>query len=207
MEKLMTNNNVQENHQQLAQQLFCANSAYLSLTQASGHGDVHGSLRGPLQGKKGDNFIVVFNDIFQLVKGNSQPHFVARRQYLIKKINTDLNLRKTYTQLIEQLKFAQSGLQVAASSNESLPERLTEYFSLKFKRDRSHPSQVYVILSMNHPAEQHLTNTFAVHITNDDQVDCLYFPSISDGRSQLLMEDKDSSFKLLTDPNSRLYLM
>jgi hypothetical protein len=199
----MTKTNFQENHQQLAQQLFCAKSAYISLTQASRHG----SLDDSLNGKNEDNFTVVFNDIFQLVKGNSQKDFVARRLLLIKKINSDLRLRKTYIQLIEQLKFAQSGLQVAASSGEALPERITEYFSLKFKRDKSHPTQVYVILSINHPAEHHLTNTFAVHISNNDQVDCLYFPSISDGRSQLLMEEKDNSFKLLTDPNSRLYLM
>ncbi|MDX2366854.1 MAG: hypothetical protein QNK36_00325 [Colwellia sp.] len=199
----MTNNNFQENHQQLAQQLFCAKSAYISLTQGTGHGSQYGSRYDNNE----DNFTVVFNDIFQLVKGNSQKNFVARRQQLIKKINTDLSLRKTYIQLIEQLKFAQSGLQVAASSGEALPERVTEYFSLKFKRDKSHPTQVYVILSINHPAEQHLTNTFAVHISNNDQIDCLYFPSISDGRSQLLMEDNDNSFKLLTDPNSRLYLM
>ena len=203
MEKLMTNNNVKENHQQLAQQLFCAKSAYISLTQGVGYC----SLKASLQGKNEGDFTVVFNDVFQLVKGNSQPHFVARRPHIIKKINTDLSLRKTYIKLIEQLKFSQSGLQVAASSGEYLPERVTEYFSLKFKRDKSHPSQVYVILSINNPAEQHVTNTFAVHITNNDQVDCLYFPSISDGRSQLLMEDKDNSFKLLTDPNSRLYLM
>jgi hypothetical protein len=199
MEKLMTNNNFQENHKQLAQQLFCAKSAYISLTQGARHGSRHANNE--------DNFTVVFNDIFQLVKGNSQKKFVARRQLLIKKINTDLSLRKTYIELIEQLKFAQSGLQVAASSGDALPERVTEYFSLKFKRDKSHPTQVYVILSIDHPVEQHLTNQFAVHISNNNQIDCLYFPSISDGRSQLLMEDNDNSFKLLTDPNSLLYLM
>lgn len=207
MEKLMTNNNFKENYQQLAQQLFCAKSAYISLMQGVRYGSEHYSQYGSEYGNDEDNFTVVFNDIFQLAKGNSQKNFVARRRLLIKKINTDLSLRKTYIQLIEQLQFAKSGLQVAASSGEALPERVTEHFSLKFKRDKSHPSQVYVILSINHPAEQHLISTFAVHISNNDQVDCLYFPSISDGRSQLLMEDNDNSFKLLTDPNSQLYLM
>lgn len=207
MEKLMTNNNFKENYQQLAQQLFCAKSAYISLTQGVRYGSEHDSQYGSEYGNDEDNFTVVFNDIFQLAKGNSQKNFVARRRLLIKKINTDLSLRKTYIQLIEQLQFAKSGLQVAASSGEALPERVTEHFSLKFKRDKSHPTQVYVILSINHPAEQHLNNAFTVHITNNNQVDCLYFPTISDGRSQLLMEDKESSFKLLTDPNSRLYLM
>lgn len=190
----MSKNNSQDK-QQLAQQLFCASAAYTSLIKGSRHK------------KTEDNFIPVFNDIFQLVKGNNQADFVERRSWLIKKINLNLGLRKTYLQLVKQFQFAQSGLQAAASSGEVLPERVTEHFSLKFKRDKSQPSQVYVILTINHPAEHHLTNTFAVHITNNEQVDCLYFPSLGDGRSQLLMEDKDSRFKLLTDFNSQLYLM
>lgn len=195
MEKLMINDNLTENHQQLAQQLFCANSAYTSLMRKTSHGINE------------DNFTVIFNDIFQLVKGNNQKQFVARKQMLIKKINSDFNLRKTYIKLIEQLKFAQSDIQVAASSGDLLPERITEYFSLKFKRDISQPTQVYVILSINHPTEQHLNNAFTLHITNNNEIDCLSFPTINNGRSQLLMEDNESSFKLLTDPNSRLYLM
>jgi hypothetical protein len=195
MEKLMTNHNFQKNNHQLAEQLFCANSAYTSL------------IRKTRPDNNELNSIVVFNDIFQLVKGSNQKQFVARKLVLIKKINTDLNLRKTYIQLIEQLKFAQSDMQVAASSGEILPERITEHFSLKFKRDKSHPTQVYVILSINHPAEQHLNNALTVHITNNNEIDCLSFPMINHGRSQLLMEDDESSFKLLTDPNSRLYLM
>ncbi len=202
METLMRNNNQhdshQENHQKLAQQLFCVNGAYTSLTKE------------PHSKKSEDckvSSTVVFNDIFQLIKGNSQAEFVKRSPELIKKINSDLSLRKIYTQLIKQLKFAESGLQAAASSGDALPERVTEHFSLKFKRDISQPSQVYVILTINHPAKHHLANTFAVHMTNEKQVDCLYFPILDDGHSQLLMEDEDSRFQLLTDPNSQLYLM
>ncbi len=194
----MTNNNPQEKQQQLAEQLFCVSAAYTSLVE------------GPRHNKNDSNEVngtVVFNDIFQLIKGNSQAHFIERSPLIIKKINADISLRKIYMQLINQLKFAQSGLQVAASSGEALAERVTEHFSLKFKRDKSQPTQVYVILTINHPAEHHLTNTLAVHITNNNQVECLYFPIIDDGRSQLLMEDKDNRFKLLTDPNSALYLM
>lgn len=191
MEKLMTNNNSQEN----AQQLFCASDAYKSLTTSS---------RLII---KPDDFIVVFNDVFQLVTGNTQASFIERAPLLIKKINDDLSWRKVYIELIQQLKFASSGLQAAASSGEILPSRITEHFMIKFKRDINHPTQVYVILTINHPAAHHLTHDITIHVSRDEQVDCLYFPILNDGRSQLLMNDDDTSFMLLTDEKSELFLM
>lgn len=191
----MTNNNSPKQQEQLAQQLFCTNDAYRSLTKTS------------RVLKKADNFTVIFNDIVQLVKGNNQADFIERSPKLIKRINSDLSLRKSYLQLIKQLQFAESGRQVAASSGERLLDRVTESFSLKFKRDQHEPSQVYVILTIMNPTETHLNNAIALHITNDLEVDCLYFPLLMDGRSQLLMEDTDSRFKLLIDENSHLYLM
>ena len=100
----MTNNNSPKQQEQLAQQLFCTNDAYRALTRTS---------RVP---RTTDNFTVVFNDIVQLVKGNSQADFIERAPTLIKKINSDLSLRKSYLQLIKQLHFAESGKQAAASS-------------------------------------------------------------------------------------------
>jgi len=195
MEKQMDKNNHPERQQKLAEQLFCVGAAYSAL------------VKGPRHDKKQSNSPLLFNDIVQLIKGNSQTHIVNRSPQIIKKINEDVNLRGIYLMLIKQLTFAHSGLQVAASSGESLVERVTEQFSVKFKRDKKQPSQVYVILTINHPADHHLIDTLAVHITNNEQVDCLYFPAIDDGRSQLLMEDEDKYFKLLVDPNSALYLI
>jgi len=207
----MTNNNAPKDQEQLAQQIFCTKDAYKSLTKIA---------RAP---KESDDFTVVFNDIVQLVKGNNQVDFVERVPQLIKKINSDISLRKSYLQLIKQLQFAESGRQAAASSKEllhddghdkaheseqsRLTDRQTEYFSLKFKRDQNHPSQVYVILTIMNPTESHLNSAIALHITTDSQADCLYFPLLIDGRSQLLMDDDDEQFKLLSDDNSHLHLM
>lgn len=211
MEKWMTNNNSQqgqkenknEAEQQLALQLFCTKAAYTSLTKTS------------QVSKKADDGTVVFNDIVQLIKGNSQADFIARTPLLIKKINTDLSLRKIYLQLITTLKFAESGLQAAASSglvsgnasSNLLAERITEQFSLKFKRDPQFLSQVYVILTIDHPTENHLNNAIALHITTETEVNCLYFPLLINGKSQLLMEDDNKHFILLTHANSHLYLI
>ena len=185
----------------LAQQLFCTRAAYSSLIKPS-------SSR-----KTSDDFsiqhneVVLFNDIVQLVKGSTQSNFIERLPLLFKKINSDLTLRKAYLTLLQQLRFAESGMQAAASSGDSLPSRVSENFSLKFKRDVNQPSQVYVILTIDNPAEHHLNHAIALHITKDDIVDSLYFPLVTDGRSQLLMEDTDKHFTLITDNNSHLYLI
>ena len=195
MEKQMTDTNSAKNTEQLAQHIFCTKDAYKKLTKVS------------RVAKNPDNFVLIFNDIVQLVKGNNQADFVARAPLLMKKINADLSLRKLYMQLINKLQFAESGLQTAASSNERLTERVSDYFSLKFKRDNNSPSQIYVILTITHPGEHHLNKDINLHITTDSHVDYLSFPLLIDGQSQLLMEENDQYFKLLTDDNSHLYLM
>jgi len=189
----MSNHDSHNNQLQLAQQLFCANDSFNAVLRRSNASKASAT--------------IVFNDIIQLVKGNSLTDFSKRRSAIIEKINSDLNLRQLYLQLINKLKFAESGLQAAASTGETLPERITEHFSLKFKRDKNHVSQVYVILTINHPAEHHFNHAIAIHITTGEQVDCLYFPILADGRSQLLMEEDDDYLKSLTDNNSHLYLM
>ena len=209
----MTNNNSQQDmnqtqkkaQQQLAQQLFCTKAAYTSLTQNS---PTKNPLTKELPTSKAlDNSTVVFNDIVQLVKGNNQADFIARTPLILKQINSNLSLRKTYLHLINTLKFAESGLQAAASSGALLPERITEQFSIKFKRDQQSPNQVYVILTIHHPTESHLNNAIALHITTEVEADCIYFPLLIEGKSQLLMEDDNKHFTLLTHSNSRLYLI
>jgi len=204
----MTNNNSQHNNQrnqqekqqQLAQQLFCTNAAYTSLTKTS-------RIAKKVDSYPVESYPVIFNDIVQWVKGNNQPDFIERTPLLIKKINADLSLRRVYLQLVKQLKFAESGLQAAASSGTLLPERVTEQFSLKFKRDQHFPNQVYAILTIHHPKESHLNHAIALHITTPTEAQCLYFPILMDGRSQLLMEEDEHHFSLLIDGNSHLYLI
>jgi len=191
----MNDKSTAEKKQQLAQQLFCANSAYQVLQS-----NVEPST------EPNDNTLL-FNDIFQLVKGNDQQGFIEKIPELMIVINSNLHWRRAYMQLVQQFKFAESGMQSAASSNEILPARVTEQFTLKFKRDKSYATQVYVILSIVNPTEHHQNKMLTLHININDHLSCVYFPALSDGRSQLLMEDNNNTFKLLTDPNSHLYLM
>ncbi len=179
----------------LAQNIFCVTSAYRHLI----HQDI--------QDEEHQKPCILFNDVLQLIKGNQQATFVKKTPFIMKEINHRLALRKVYYQLLEQFKFAQSGLQAAASTGEIMPERITEQFTIKFKRDKNYPTQVFVLLSIFHPAPYHQSNAIAVHIKNDACVECIFFPPVSDGNSQLLLEDNESAFKLLTDSASLLYLL
>jgi hypothetical protein len=191
----MNNKSAPEKTLQLAQQIFCANSAYQALQ--------YKMESSPEVSKS----TLLFNDLVQLVKGNNQQSFIEKTPELMKVINSNLKWRRIYMQLVQQFKFAECGMQAAASSNEILPSRITEQFTLKFKRDKNYETQVYVILSIINPAEHHQNKMITLHININEQLYCVYFPALSDGRSQLLMEDNNNTFKLLTDPNSHLYLM
>lgn len=196
MGKTMSSKSDIDNKQQLAQQLYVTKLAYKGLTQ-------------PVESPKVEQpQPVLFNDIFQLVKGSRNPKFVVRIASIMAQINQDINLRRVYKNLLEQCKFAESTMQAAASSSSGeLLDRITEQFTLKFKRDKTCPSQVYLILSIHHPNEHHNNDGAVVHIHQDDLFDCLLFPAFCDGKSQLLIEDKESVFSLLTDQNSRLILV
>lgn len=190
------NGQLNSQQQLLAEQLFCVKTSYKALNG--------------LYGIESENVAappVLFNDIFQLIQGNRQQDFIDKIPNIINEINNKLALRKTYSQLLERFKFAESGMQAAASSGEVLPARITEQFSLKFKRDKTYPSQVFALLSILDPAEYHQVNDIAVHIKHNELVACVFFPALNDGCSQLLLEDNEQRFKLLTDSQSLLYLM
>jgi hypothetical protein len=195
----MNNHDVLDNGQILAEQLFCTRGAYQKLS-------------GKISRAQGTNKqgIVLFNDLIQLVRGSQYLSFNERVPELMQSINQNLSLRRSYLQLLQTFKFAECDQQAAASSClaiEELPARVTDKFSVKFKRDKDYPSQVYVILTIEHPAQRHHNNVVALHIAQDDNVDCIYFPSLSDGRSQLLMDDSDSTFNFLIDANSQLFVI
>ena len=191
----MANNNLftGQNEQQLAEQLFCVQSSYDKLKQA------------PRQ--KPEQSGLLFNDIVQLVRGNNRLSLEGKIPQMMAKINQSLTSRRIYQQLLQQFKFAESGLQAAASTKQELQVRKNEQFSLTFKRDKNYPQQVYVILTIAHPAEHHGNETIVLHVSNHERVECALFPALSDGRSQLLMDDDHHLFKLLSDAHSQLYLM
>lgn len=179
----------EQNQAQLAEQLFCANSSYSKLKQ---------STKQPA---------LVFNDIVQLVTGNKVFNQEGKVADMMARINQSLTSRRIYQQLLQQFKFAESGLQAAASTGDALQSRSNDQFSLKFKRDNKYPMQVYVILTIAHPRQHHNNNMVALHLTNHDRAECVLFHPLIDGNSQLLMDDDHYLFKLLTDAQSRLYLL
>lgn len=192
----MTQHHTLDSNSMLSEQIFCTIDSYKALTQSD-------KIVGVQQNKK-----VIFNDVYQLVKGNSHPLFVEKQAPIIlNEINQQFMLRKVYSDLLARFKFAESGSLAAASTGELYPERETEQFTLKFKRDKSYPTQIFALLSIAHPADYHNIDNIPVHILHSEAVDCVYFPALYDGCSQLLLEETDDQFKLLSDAQSLLYLM
>lgn len=191
MEMYMPHQHEESQKKYIAEAAFCSKRAYQGLNNE-------------LSIKAGS---IVYNDILQLVKGNQQPLFVAKIPEIMIGINNQLPLRRVYKSLVEKFKFAESGRLAAASTGDELPTRQTEQFVLKFKRDKSQPSQVFALLSIAHPNEYHYRDPIVAHVFQNDAVNCVHFPALLDGSSQLLLDDTDDKFKLLIDGRSLIYLM
>ncbi|MFT6896677.1 MAG: hypothetical protein ACJA13_001080 [Paraglaciecola sp.] len=173
------------NKQQLAAELFTVRQCHTQLTQP--HED-----RG-----------VVFNDIVQLILGST----MLDQAKVMKAVNQSLMLRKHYQQLLKQHQFAASQHQVAASSSGDIADRISEQFSLKFKRDKFSPGQVYVLLQIAHPAAHHNSQAINLHIVLPEYADVVHFPPLDSGQSQLLMDETDAIFNILTNPNAQIVLL
>ncbi|MDN4501392.1 hypothetical protein QX776_03225 [Alteromonadaceae bacterium BrNp21-10] len=176
------------NKQQLAEELFSARYAHSQLTQSHVQ-----------QG-------VVFNDIVQLILGVNNTNS-SNTSKVMAAINQSLQLRRYYQQLLNEHQFAASQLQVAASTSTDYADRINQQFSLKFKRDKFSPNQVYVVLQIEHPAAHHHSRVISLHAVTDETATLVHFPMLDGGQSQLLMDDSNATFELLVSPNAQLILL
>lgn len=177
-------------HQYHAQeQLFTAKTLYRELHQSTPEQQTH-------------NTVWVFNDLVQLAQGN--PNIDAQR--LMQHINQSLPLRRQYMQVLQQLAFATSPLQAAASSTTEISSRKSAEFELLFKRDKQFSAQVYVILKIPHSIEKHHNEGVRVNCCSDNFISSIHFPPIVDGKTQLLMEESDQKFINMFDAEFAIYL-
>ena len=178
-----------DNMEHLKEQLFTAKTLYRELHQYSAQ---------PNDSAKA----LVFNDLVQLVQGN--PKIDA--QQLMQQINRSIPLRRQYMQLLQQLAFATSPVQAAASSIAEISSRKTTEFELLFKRDKQFSGQVYVILKIPHCMEKHHNQGVRVNCCSDKLISSIHFPAIVDGKTQLLMEESDQKFINMFDAEFAIYL-
>ncbi|MGJ8691266.1 MAG: hypothetical protein ACSHW0_02150 [Thalassotalea sp.] len=172
------------NVEKTAEQLFICKSSYQAISAAH------------------EQRAVTFNDMVKSLQGFAN----IDKAWLMQQINQNLAYRRAYQLLLKQLTFSYSPKQAAASTFEEFPKRANDYFSISFKRDKTFHHQVYVLLSINHPLSRHISDNLELHICNDDNVNVLSFPPLSQGRTQTLLETEDKVFKSLLNNNSELYL-
>ena len=146
---------------------------------------------------------VVFNDLYRLVSG-MQPH---NAPVLMTKINANSQLRKQYAALVQAKRFAYSETSAAASTGSELPTRQNAQFSLRFKRDTLQSSQIFALLHIYHPTEQHNTQAVVVHVVSQLHCERLEFPPLIAGTTQLLFDHADKQLQLLLDADAQISIM
>lgn len=171
------------------EQLFAAKTLYRELKQN-------------MTERPADNPNLLFNDLVQLAKGN--PTIDA--QMVLQKINQSLVLRRQYLQLLQNMAFASSPVQAAASTTDKINSRQSAEFELLFKPDKEFAGQVYVILKIPHPTEHQKNHGVRINCCSENLISTVLFPSIVDGKTQLLMEESDKKFIHMFDADFALYL-
>lgn len=149
-----------------------------------------------------DQQAVTYNDMAKSIQGLAD----VDKSWLMNHINKNLDYRRAYKLLLDQLAFSYSPMQAAASTFEEFPLRKNDYFEVNFKRDKTFQQQVYVLLSINHPLSRHISDNIELHICDTDNVNFLSFPPLTEGRTQQLLNIDDDILKSLLNSNSELYL-
>jgi hypothetical protein len=180
-----------EHQHHLKEQLFTAKTLYRELHQAPEQQAQHNNAKA-----------WVFNDLVQLTQGNPK----VDAQQLMQHINQSLTLRRQYMQLLQQLAFAISPVQAAASSAARISSRKSAEFELLFKPDKQFSGQVYVILKIPHSIEKHHNQGVRVNCCSGELISSIHFPPIVDGKTQLLMEESDQKFINMFDAEFAIYL-
>ena len=178
-----------DHHYDLKEKLFTAKTLYRELHQQE---------RAQYDNTKS----ILFNDLVQLAQGNLK----IDTQQVIQQINQSLTLRRQYMQLLQQLAFANSPVQAAASSVDKINSRGSAEFELLFKPDKQFSGQVYVILKIPHSIEKYYNLGVQVNCCSDSLISTVHFPPIVDGKTQLLMEESDYKFINMFDAEFAIYL-
>jgi hypothetical protein len=146
---------------------------------------------------------VMFNDMVQLAHGKIKSNATN----LMAGINQSILLRKQYIELLQQLSFEHSKAQAAASTTDKLAGRNSDKFSLKFKRDSVTPAQVFALLTINHPTDNHIVNNVVLHVVLAQRCERIEFPPLNSGRTQQLFEESDPVLQKLLNCDAEIIIM
>ena len=186
----MTNHINEPEYVEHAEQIYLANHAISGLKSAAVQQE---TINNPL----------LFGEIYHYVCGHPgiDPHKIARG------INNSVMARRQYNQLLRQLQTATGSVQAAASSDVVLDERQGDGFTLRLKTAKNHPGQWYVILTVNYPQPEQISNGVILHLQGDKLIGRLLFGSLVEGKAQQVIEQHSVEYLLITDINAQLTLI
>jgi hypothetical protein len=145
---------------------------------------------------------VLYNDIFKYVLGVDS----GNDSKIEASLACDLGVRRIYLDLLKERRKFYMPRAAAAASNEIIKERDSENFYIKLVSSRSQTSQFYVILILKslHLAED--GSELVLHVTNKDKCARCNFPPLQDGRTQVVVDEKDCLYDLLTAMDAEIYI-
>jgi hypothetical protein len=146
---------------------------------------------------------VTFAEILHYVLGKTDIDI----ERVAKAINSQLNCRRTYQQLLTQNQVAYAPKAACAQEDELIDLRNGEGFKLKLRSSRARPEQVYVVLEVFYPQQFIAAKPVIMHIVTEQMQQRLNFPPLVDGQSQFILQVEDQRLVALRDINAELYLV
>lgn len=179
----------------LAEAVFVAKVAYRELNQV------------PEDAKQVLPPVILYNDVMSLASGALSQHQKEHIDRLMSGINSNLVLRKQYSDLVKGLSFATSPALAAASTGLDMPSRQTDNMLLKFKRDSLERTQIFALLSIKHPSDNHNCHGVVVNVLSKEHCERIEFPPLIDGTTQCLFDERDAKLQFLLDLDAEISIM
>jgi hypothetical protein len=118
------------------------------------------------------------------------------------------SLYTQYEWILQRMSIAVSGEQVAASTDQQVLSRTTEFFDLQIKPDKSNNTHVHVLLSLKQLQIGHSAYSKGIflHCMQGDSFKVIHFEHVLDGQAQIVITEDSETYDLITSPNTTLYL-
>ena len=133
---------------------------------------------------------------------------LEKSRKIISEVQADAGLYAQYEWILHKMSFALSLEQVAASTDSQVMSRTTNEFELQVKTDRSNNNQAHLVLRLkqeNLASSAYAKGVF-LHCLAGGELTVIHFENVIEGQAQTIVELTSSAYKLVTCPNSKLYL-
>lgn len=140
---------------------------------------------------------VLLSDIYSYVAGTNQ-----RPQEVEAALNTRIDLRRKYQQLLAKQTGLAGDARAAAATESDMADRIYDHFSIKTRVSASQPEQTYIVLALDPHAGFTAGDVLRLHVSGDSEIAAVTFPPLHDLRTQLIVESNARIVSLLKQPKT-----